>query len=337
VWRSMEARWSDASESRVILARGSIAIITSSCYRTLSGELFTMVGVMPPDFEFSSSDIDMWTPLRLTPASTTNVQVLGRMKEGLPVGQIQSAMRIVAGQLVERDPQNKAGLEIVVSPWRDTVQRQYELTLVFILVAVGLVLLIACADVGSLLLSRAVQRQKEIAIRASLGAGFWRVMQQVLAESLVLAVLGSIAGMGIAHYALRFLSQQMTALPIAIPHLQRVALNERVLLFNTGLCLLLACAFSIAPILLASKTDLQLALRSGPAAGGSKRSARMFSILIASEASLRFFAAGGIRPHDPKPGQTTAGRPRIPSRRCTHHARSHRHPHATASDRPIRY
>ncbi|MEO7143884.1 MAG: FtsX-like permease family protein, partial [Bryobacteraceae bacterium] len=184
-------------------------------------------------------------------------------------------------------------VQIVVSPWQETVPRQYRLTLVFILAAVGLVLLIACADVASLLLSRAVERQKEIAIRASLGAGFWRVCRQLLAESLVLAVLGSAAGIVTAYYALQFLSKQLAVLPIALPHIQGIELNRRVLLFNTVLCLLLACLFSLAPVFLAVKTDLQAVLRRGHSAGGSKTSRRLFSLLIASEAAFAFLLLAG--------------------------------------------
>jgi len=256
-------------------------------------DVYTIVGVMPLEFEFPNSAAEMWIPLRLTPSSTNLVEVVARTKQGISVSQAQGAMEIVARQLERDDPQKKAGLRIVVSPWRDVLARQYELTLVFILAAVGLVLLIACADVGSLLLSRAVERQREIAIRASLGAGFWRVLRQLLAESLVLAVLGSAAGITLAHYGLQFLTKQLAALPIVLPHIQRVAVNERVLLFNTVLCLLLACIFSIAPVFLASKTDLQAVLRGGHGMGGAKGSTRLFSILIASEAAFAFLLLVG--------------------------------------------
>jgi putative ABC transport system permease protein len=260
---------------------------------TVLDEVYTIVGVMPLEFEFPNSAAEMWIPLRLTPASTTWLDVVARTKQGVSISQAQGAMEIVARQLEREDPQKKAGLRIAVSPWRDVLARQYELTLVFILVAVGLVLLIACADVGSLLLSRAVQRQREIAIRASLGAGFWRVLRQLLAESLVLAMLGSAAGIAIAYYGLQFLTRQISALPIVLPHIQRVAVNERVLLFNTVLCLLLACIFSIAPVLLASKTDLQAVLRGGHSGAGPKGSTRLFSILIASEAAFAFLLLVG--------------------------------------------
>ena len=142
----------------------------------------------------------------------------------------------------------------------------------FVLAAIGLVILIACADVGSLLLSRAVQRQKEITIRASLGAGLWRIVRQLLSESLVLAVLGSLAGIVVARLLLELLTKQLAALPIVLPHLQRVALNERVLAFNIVLCLLIAILCSLAPILLAVRTDLQAVLRSGQAAAGPRGS-----------------------------------------------------------------
>ncbi len=260
---------------------------------TLADQVYTIAGVMPPEFDFPYSNIEIWIPLRLSPATTGYLQVVARARPGVSPASIQAAMDIVARQLEREDPQKRAGLQIAVSPWRDTVQRQYELTLLFILAAVGLVLLIACADVGSLLLSRALQRQKEIAIRASLGAGFWRVMRQLMAESLVLAAIGSAAGIAIAHYALRLLVGQIAALPIVLPHIQRVAVNERVLLFNTVLCLLLAGIFSIAPVLLASKTDLQTVLRGGQAAGGPKGPTRLFSFLIACETGFAFLLLVG--------------------------------------------
>jgi putative ABC transport system permease protein len=258
---------------------------------TASDEVCTIVGVMPPEFEFTQSNIEMWMPLRPAAGSIGMLQVVARLKEGVALSQVQSAMDIIARGLEREEPKEKAGLKIAVSPWRETVGRQYELTLVFVLAAVGLVLLIACANVGSLLLGRAVQRQKEIAIRASLGAGFWRVMRQLLAESLVLAVLGSVIGIAAAHYLLRFLINQLLALPIVFPHVQRVSLNGRILLFNGLLCLLIAGICSIAPVLLTAKTDLQAVLRSGQAS--SRGSARLFSILIATEAALAFLLLVG--------------------------------------------
>jgi putative ABC transport system permease protein len=255
-------------------------------------QAFTVVGVMPPEFEFASPNIEMWLPLRLTPTSTNALQIVARLKDGVSAGQAHSAMAIVARQITELDPQQKTGLQIKVTTWRETVERQYELTLVFILAAVGLVLLIACADVGGLLLSRAVQRQREIAIRTALGAGFWRVARQLLAESLVLAVLGSVAGLAAARYTLDLLSRQLAALPIMLPHLQRVALNGRVVAFSAASCVALACLCSLAPVLFASRADLQSPLGGGRAAG-PRGSGRLFAILIAAETAFAFLLLVG--------------------------------------------
>jgi putative ABC transport system permease protein len=259
---------------------------------TASDEVYTIVGVMPVEFEFPQSNIDMWIPLRFTPGFKGWLEVVARTKPGLSLAQAQSAMEIVVRHLEQQNRKENAGLRIVVSPWRETLDRQYQLSLLFILAAVGLVLLIACANVGSLLLSRAVQRQKEIAIRAALGADFWRILRQLLAESFVLAVAGSAAGILMARYTVEFLLKQLVALPVILPHMQRVALNSRVLLMNTGLCVVVACLSSLAPVLLARKTDLQDVLRRG-FGGGSRGSIRLFSILIASEAAFAFLLLVG--------------------------------------------
>src|SRR5581483_7922950 len=104
----------------------------------------------------------------------------------------ESVLAPFARQLEREDPTELKGLSIRLARWREFTYKNYQLLLVIIMAAVGLVLLIACANVGALLLSRAVERQKEIAIRASLGAAFWRVLRQLLAESLVLSVVGSV-------------------------------------------------------------------------------------------------------------------------------------------------
>ena len=259
----------------------------------VSDETYTVAGVLPPDFEFGFSDAELWTPLRLTPASNFSFQVAARLKAGVAVSQAQSAMTIVAHQIEQENPKDRAGLKIAVTAWAETPDRQYESTLVFVLVAVGLVLLIACADVGGLLLSRAVQRQREIAIRASLGAGLWRVVRQLLAESLVLAVLGTATGIVVARSLLTLLANRLAALPIVLPHLRQASLNGRVLLFNTLLCLVLAVLCGMAPVVLAARTDLQSVLRGGHAGAGPRGPSRLFATLIACEAAFAFLLLVG--------------------------------------------
>lgn len=259
----------------------------------VSDEFYTIAGVMPPDFDFAHSEVELWLPLHLTAEANPLLQVIARRRPGVTLGQVRGAMEVEARRLEREQPKELAGLRLDVTPWTETTDRQYRLTLLFVLAAVGLVLLIGCADVGSLLLSRAVQRQKEIAIRASLGAGQWRVARQLLAESLVLAAAGSLAGILVGRLLLGVLADQLARLPIVLPHLQRVSLNGRVLLFNTALCLLLAILCSLAPVLLTRRTDIQSVLRGGRAGSGPRSGSRLFSILIAVEAAFAFLLLVG--------------------------------------------
>lgn len=254
---------------------------------------YTIAGVMSPDFEFGFSDAELFVPMHLTAGSNLMFQVTARLAPGVTAARAQSAMDIVARQIEQEDPRAKLRLKIFVTLWNETPDRKYQMTLVLVLVAVGLVLLIACIDVSSLMLSRAVERQKEIAIRASLGAGLWRLIRQLLAESFVVAVAGSVAGIAVARLTLKLLLSRLAALPIVLPHLQRVALNGRVLLFNTVLCLLLAVLCSLAPVLLAARMDLQRVLRSGQTGAGPRGSSRLFSAMIAAEAAFAFLLLVG--------------------------------------------
>jgi putative ABC transport system permease protein len=209
------------------------------------------------------------------------------------LAQARSALEIVAHQIEQEAPEDHAGLRVQVTEWRDTPDQKYKLTLIFVLVAVGLMMLIVCADVGGLLLSRAVERQKEISIRASLGAGLWRIVRQLLSETLLLAVFGTMAGIVVAWCLLALLTRQLATLPIVLPHLQQVGLNGRVLVFNIVLCLLLAILCGLAPTLLAVRTDLQGVLRSGTGSSGLRSSRRLFSVLIALEAGFAFLLLVG--------------------------------------------
>jgi predicted permease len=258
----------------------------------ISDEAYTIVGVMRPDFEFRYAEADLWTPLRLS-ANPPWLQVIGRLRRGVAVAQARSALAIVSQQMEREEPKDRVGLQILVKQWRDTPDEKYTLTLLFVLAAVGLMMLIVCADVGGLLLTRAVEREKEISIRASLGAGLWRIVRQLLCESLVLAVLGSVGGIAMAGLLLQLLTKELKQLPIVLPHLQQVGMNGRVLVFDTALCLFLAILCSLAPILLAARTDLQMVLRSGSGSSRPGASSRLFSTIIALETGFAFLLLAG--------------------------------------------
>lgn len=258
----------------------------------VSGEAFTIVGVMPPEFEFPQPQEEMWVPLRLHPGSEGALEVVARLRPGVTVAQAESAMQAAARELERRDPRDKQGLRITVSRWKDRFGAKNAQSSALILAAVGMVLLIACANVSSLLLSRAVQRQRELAVRAALGAGFWRMTRGLLAESLILAVLGSLTGLALARVLLRLFLRQLNALPFALPHLQSVGLNHRALDFDVLVCVFLACLCTLPAIAFASRTDVHGILRGGAGDTG-RRSSRLFSLLIASEAAFAFLLLVG--------------------------------------------
>ena len=253
---------------------------------TVSDEVLTVVGVMPRDFEFPSPDIDVWIPFRVRLTLPILFQVLALLKRGVTFEAASNALEVVARQIEQENPKQAAGLKIFVRPWNERPEREYELTLLFVLAAVGLVLLIACVNVASLLLSRAVKRQPEIAIRISLGAGFWRVARHLVAEGFVLALLGTAAGLTLAHFAMQVLADHLTALPVQLPHLERVSLNGRVLLFSGAICLLTTLLCSLAPIVMVFRADLRSILRGVRAGNGPRASTRLFFFLIGSEAAF---------------------------------------------------
>ncbi|MBZ5579761.1 MAG: ABC transporter permease [Acidobacteriia bacterium] len=260
---------------------------------TISDELYTIVGVMPPNFDFPYGDVEIWLPLRVNPGGMGVQTVTVRLREGISFARAQSALDVLARQWQHDDPQKYPAWRIAITPWRDDIGAKYEQTMMLILAAVGLVLLIACADVSSLMLSRAVQRQREIAVRAALGAGLGRLLRQLLAESLVLAVAGSAAGIGVAQLTLRFLARQLAMMPVVLPHFGRVAINGRVLAVNAAACFMMAAIFSLAPLLVAARTNVQDGLRAGQRSSGPRGASRLFSILIACETAFAFLLLVG--------------------------------------------
>ncbi|MDA0205748.1 MAG: ABC transporter permease [Acidobacteria bacterium] len=259
---------------------------------SLSGELFTVVGVMRPEIEFPVSNVDVWIPLDTAPDSRYFLTAIARLKDGVTLSAVQSAMDVFAAQIRQEDPQKDANVLLAAPPWRQSVEPAYELTMMLIFAAFGCVLLIACGNVAGLLLGRAAQRQREIAIRGALGAGPWRIARGLLAESLMLSALGSVLGLIAAHQALRLLSKLLARLPIVLPHLQFVELNARGVTASVLLCLAVACLCSLAPILFAAGAPARAALRSGERTG-SKASRPLFSFLVASQAAFACFLLVG--------------------------------------------
>jgi len=271
---------------------------------TLNGNPFTIVGVMPAGFSLSKEvmpavngiqNAEVLVPLPLSENARTNrgnedFNIFARLKPGLSIREAQSEMDVIAERMKQQYPANyppNGGLTISVVPLLEQVVGDVSLALKVLFGAVGFVLLIACANVANLLLSRASVRQKEIAIRAALGATRLRLVRQLLTESLLLALVGGFAGVAVASFtvkALRVLGQD------SIPRLSEVRLDARVIAFTFAVAAATGIIFGLAPALRASRVDLNEALKEGGRSSGSgassRASRRTRRILVVSEVAL---------------------------------------------------
>jgi putative ABC transport system permease protein len=256
---------------------------------TVDREPFTIVGVMPPEFRFPERRTDAWVPLTFAPGSALNtrgnyfLQIIGRLAPGATVAQAQDALHRVAARVAAEHPEGSM-TTVRVIPLRDQlVGTGVRSALLAFLGAIALVLLIACVNVASLLLARAAARQRELAVRAGLGASRGRLVRQLLAESLLIGTLGGIAGVLLAVGGVALLR---TAGPADLPRLDEIGVDLRALSFTAVLSAATAVAFGLAPALQASRAGAAEALRHGRrvSPGGARRRAR--ELLVAAQMAL---------------------------------------------------
>jgi putative ABC transport system permease protein len=252
----------------------------------LDGDPHTIIGVMPPEFSFPQRTAQVWRPLRFRPTDLTNrnngyLGIIARRKAEVSLEQAREEMRLISARLAIQYPKENAALSATVANLRDQVSSQSQ-TLVMALLAASLcVLLIACTNLANLLLARALSRQKELAVRASLGAGWERLLRQLLTESLLLAGLGGALGIAGANAALPLLVILVpTSLPMADP-----SIDGRVLLFAVAITVATGLAFGVLPSLRAC-TDGASGLREGSRSGVGGRKERLRSALVVAEVSL---------------------------------------------------
>lgn len=260
----------------------------------LSGEEYTIVGIVGDDFdlrEFGGSDL--WVPFQLDPNTTDQghyFSAAGRLKPGMSIEQAQARLEASAAGYRERFPialQDNQGFS-VVSFQDAVVGSQVRGRLYLLFGAVGFVLLIACANVANLLLVRANARRREIAIRASLGAGRFRIVRQLLTESVMLSLAGGILGLGLGFLGMRSLLAVNTA---GLPRLGEagtlMGLDWRVVLFTLGLSVLTGILFGLVPALITSKTNLSSVIKDASSQSGSGFSQnKTRSILVVAELGL---------------------------------------------------
>lgn len=274
----------------------------------LDGKQFTVAGVLSPEFSLDSEvmpsegpmdKMDVFLPLPLGADAVQrrgdeNYNILVRLKPSVSVQQAQADVDIIAGRIREKDKRDRTfGMHVV--GLQEQVVGDVRRVLLVLLGSVGLVLLIACANVANLLLTRATGREKEVAIRSALGAGWRQLTRQLLIESVLLSALGGAAGLLIAKWSLYLVR---TINPGNIPRLDDIRIDTSVLAFTLGISLLTGLLFGVAPVRRAIKVDLNALLktggRSGQTEGGLRLTRhRLRGLLVVSEMALSLMLLAG--------------------------------------------
>ena len=254
---------------------------------TFSGVPSTVIGVMPPEIYFPNRTIEFWRPLGLNPAEATRgghyLSTIARLKDGVSLEQANSEMLGIAARLAQQYPDSNRDESIDVATLRDRIVGSARPMLYTLLAAVGIVVLIACANVANLLLVRASVRAKEIAIRAAMGAGRRRIVGQMMSEGIVLGGAGGLLGVVVAYLAVAPLRTLGAG---NIPRATEIALDWRVLAFAVAMTVITGILFSLAPAWHSARGGLSAVVKEGSRSSAGAGSLRVRNTLLVLEIAL---------------------------------------------------
>ena len=266
----------------------------------LDGVAYTVLGVMPRGFDYPTT-VEIWTPSAIAPSAYNDfnnpyVRILGRLREGLNLTQAQKTLNDVEAQVAIEHPQTDSGNRLVLVPIREQLDGDIRKPLLILMGAVGLVLLIACANTAGLALARNAERQKEIAVRLALGATRRRLLRQFVTESLLVAVIGGTGGVLLALAGNRFLLRLFPTdvANLNIPKVAQIPLDPGVLLFALAITVLTAILFGIGPLSKAMRTEPGAAMKDSARGTTAARSSnRTRSAVVVSEVALSLMLLTG--------------------------------------------